>query len=203
MKQFTPDAGYYTISIEPSQGRRLLLSNNERAFIIAQLQDILSVRSLLEEPNSHLRLASHIDLLAFSLLPSSIHLVVFSISKKSSQVLAELLRNRLVAYRSEWHIVNPNRGHTPFITIKQLTGPFDALEATLRTHLRHLDWEFDRYSSIGFYLHDRRGDWMRIWRLTPLYENTPTTYYRLLRHAPELIRAQLPFITSSARHLAT
>ena len=63
---------------------------------------------------------------------------------------------------------------------KKLRGAHQALEQSVAIHSLHTDWEYDRYSSIGFYLHDRRGDWMRLWRLSQLYDNEPTHYRALV-----------------------
>lgn len=180
MSRIINDAGYYLVSLSSSYGSRLLLSNNERAFIISQLQDILRARSFLEEPNPHHRLASKVDLLAYSILPSNTQLLLFSISKHVAEMLGVFLSNRLIEYRSEWQIT-PSKHSTPLITIKKLIGPHDALQVSIKLHSQHSDWEFDRYSSIGFYIHDRRGDWMRLWRLTQLYDNSSEKYLHLLQ----------------------
>src|SRR5690606_10730899 len=66
------------------------------------------------------------------------------------------------------------------IVIRHLAGPHAALQQSVVLHLQHTDWEYDRYSSIGFYLHDRRGDWMHLWRLSQLYANDSTHYQMLL-----------------------
>ncbi len=64
--------------------------------------------------------------------------------------------------------------------MKKLSGKHEALALSASIHLLHKDWEYDRYSSIGFYLHDRRGDWMKLWRLTQLYDNDATLYREYL-----------------------
>lgn len=184
----TTKADYFFISIYPGSTVKLLASNNERAFIISQLQDILSARSLLEDPGALYRLASHIDLLAYSILTNSIQLVVFSISRESAQILCDLLTNRLRQYQSEWR-KNKIGNTQPLVFVRRLVGPHEALSLSTQIHLNHSDWEFDRYSSIGFYLHDRRGDWMRIWRLTQLYENTQSNYRQLLDGSTQHLHA--------------
>lgn len=171
-------AGFFTMTLRHSSRSSLLASNNERAFVVSQLQDLLEMRSLLEDSQAHHRLASHIDLLAYSVLPQSIKLLVFAISEVSVLNLAQIILRRLNSYKGEWQQYGySDTSESSQITIRQVSGPHEALHTTIHMHLRHKNWEFDRYSSIGFYLHDRRGDWVRIWRLTHLY-NTNTNVYR-------------------------
>lgn len=172
-----PTFGYFLITISSAAEGRYIVSNNERAFIISQLQDLLGVRSLLEDPYSNRRLSAHIDLLAYSIAPSSIRLLLFAISRKSAKSLASLIGDRLRQYKSEYGPANHLHEHT--YSIKRLLGAHQALGISINLHCQHADWEYDRYSSIGFYLHDRRGDWMRTWRLSRLYDND-SEVYRLL-----------------------
>ena len=181
-KQESPSAGYYSFTLYKSSGKQVLRSNNERAFVLSQFQDLLGRRSLLEEPDARHRLASHIDLLAFSILDQDIKCILFAISKNAVRTFAELLSNRLIDFQSEWrisaafHSVSSDHAYS----MKVLSGPYDALNKSVELHLRHSDWEYDRYSSIGFYLHDRRGDWMHLWRICQLYENNNKLYRQLV-----------------------
>lgn len=177
-------AAYYHVMVTTPHTSKLLASNNERAFVISQLQDLLSMRSLLEDTTAHKRLAAHIDLLGFSLLPHSMQFVLFSISEGSVQVFLSVLLKRLEQYQSEWRVslfkASKKLPPQPQVSLQKLAGPHDALQVATRLHRHHQDWEFDRYSSIGFYLHDRRGDWMRIWRLSQLYGTDPATYRQII-----------------------
>lgn len=200
------DAGYYLVTLSGQIGRPILRSNNERAFIISQLQDLLGRKSLLEEPAIRHRLASHIDLLAFSIVESNIQFVAFSITRNSMQAFAKCIVYRLSNYQNEWQLAPSfQRFQTdePHITIRRLAGPHEALHHTVTLHQRHLDWEYDRYSSIGFYLNDRRGDWMHVWRLAQLYDNDQNLYRELITHSlPEVkndreLSTALPFVPLS------
>lgn len=186
-------AGYYFLTIQAGDGRTLLASNNERAYIVTQLQDILSMRSLLEDSEAYLRLASHIDLLAYSIQKQHIQLLLFAIAESSARTLGTMLSQRLVHYQSEWRTVKskPMAASIPYVSIKKLIGPHQALQSSLDLHLAHSDWEYDRYSSIGFYLHDRRGDWMRIWRLSYLYDALPTNYRHHIQSSVPISKATL------------
>ncbi len=174
--------GYYLVTIRPSSPGLLLRTNNERAFIISCLQDSLSNRTVLTAINPSTHLAVHIDLLSFSVLKEAVQLIVFTIARSSLEALTHSITSSLVEYQSE----TPNHytSKVPYViaanSIRQLAGPHEALNMSIQLHLNHSDWEFDRYSSIGFYLHDRRGDWVRLWRLSQLYENTISNYRRLI-----------------------
>lgn len=179
-KQASSSHGYYHITVTARSSRRFLRTNNERAFIVSQLQDLLSPRLLLHTIPAHTQLASCIDLLAFSITPDALHLVVFSIDASVAARFSRYLASKLLEYQCEYtpdRLLDESDIH---IDLKKLRGPHHALEHSMTLHILHPDWEYDRYSSIGFYLHDRRGDWMRLWRLSKLYDNDPAQYRSLL-----------------------
>ena len=171
--------GYYNVSIAASTGQKLLRTNDERAFIISQLQDLLTPRLLIDTPE-YKQLASYVDLLAFSINAESVQLVMFSIDRSVVKDLAHHLSRRLIQYQDEHRSHYRIQLDERLVQTKKLRGAHHALTQSIALHRSHTDWEYDRYSSIGFYLHDRRGDWMRIWRLTSLYDNDSTKYLRLL-----------------------
>jgi hypothetical protein len=180
-------AQYYFVTISSSDGIKLLANNNERAFILSQLQDLLNTRSLLEESFTNYRLAHHIDLLAFSLLPLTMQFVLFAIAPQSVQAFTNILIERLQQYKTDQVPIRVVKSES-IVQIKLLLGPHEALQHTLALHRAHKDWEHDRYSSIGFYLHDRRGSWIRLWRLTHLYDNQPENYLQLIQPSEPLMR---------------
>lgn len=173
--------GYCHLTIESSSARKILHSNGERAFIVTQLQDLLSPRLILGDIPAHRQLASCIDLLAFSITPQAVHLVTFSIDFTIAKDFAHRLALRLAQYQSDCTPSSPKRSLDTQVSLEFLSGPHHALSRSISIHFLHEDWEYDRYSSIGFYLHDRRGDWMRTWRLANLYENQPELYYELMK----------------------
>ena len=181
-KRTTPSHGYYHIILRPAPpGTTLLISNGERAYVVALLQDALSPRFVLSNGNSSL--SSYIDLLAFSLTRTEVHLLVFAIDRVAVRYLAAVLSHRLTIYTNEIKVQHYTSPRSPVsLSITKLRGAHHALRASAAIHLRHPNWEYDRYSSIGFYLHDRRGDWMRIWRLTKLYDNNSVHYRQFIEH---------------------
>lgn len=174
-------AGYYLITLRPSTQSVLLANNSERAFVISCLQDSLTMRLYPEIQRPSRTMSAHIDLLAFSILKEAIQLVVFAIAPTSAQSLAMLLHQNIQQHKDEWmYEQSPSKDHLHIKTsLRKLAGQHDALQTSVQLHINHLDWEYDRYSSIGFFLHDRRGDWMRLWRLTHLYENDANNYRNL------------------------
>jgi len=180
MKRLHSSHGYYSLTILPQPDCLLLGSNSERAAVVALLQDLLSPRFLISEAPAHQQLSSCIDLLGFSIRSQQIQLILFSIDRHIVTRFGELLMDGLSVFRDRHFISAPPSYLPPILRATQLQGPHQALDATVALHLLHEDWEYDRYSSIGFYLHDRRGDWMRIWRLTRLYGNESQRYRTLL-----------------------
>lgn len=177
--------GYYLVTIRPNGPGPLLHTNSERAFLISCLQDSLSTRSVLVATNPSAELAVHVDLLCFSILKEAIQFIAFTIARSSLQTLTNSITSSLATYQSDAFNRYPaNTPHSePTISIRKLVGPHEALNMSVQLHLNHFDWEFDRYSSIGFYLHDRRGDWVRLWRLSQLYENNTNNYRGLIELA--------------------
>lgn len=174
--------GYYHVRIRLAEAGRFLKTNNERAFINVQLQQLLTARSVLEDPLYAKSLAHHIDLLAYSISEQGIQLLAYCIDVSSLQHLISILMERLAQYRSEYKIYLKPIAAQPSISVEKLAGQHEALSTSISIHLLHKDWEYDRYSSIGFYLHDRRGDWMRLWRLTRLYDNDATMYREFVQN---------------------
>jgi hypothetical protein len=173
--------GYYHVLVGSAESNRFFKTNNERAFVGVQLQQLLAARSVLEDPLYAKSLAHHIDLLAFSISEDGIQLLAYCIDVSSLQHLVNILLERLAQYRSEYQLYTQLPDAS--VAIRKLVGQHQALSLSADIHLLHKDWEYDRYSSIGFYLHDRRGDWMKLWRLTKLYDNDASAYRRFIRHA--------------------
>ncbi|MGV9001456.1 MAG: hypothetical protein ACOH18_00660 [Candidatus Saccharimonadaceae bacterium] len=180
MKIQSKSYGYYFVSITLPGNQRFMKTNNERAFVISQLQDLLSMRLLIGSVPAHKQLASCIDLLAFSITSEAIQLIVFTIDASILTYLTDHIPSRLAQYQSEYQAPQGKAIVEPRVYTKKLRGPHQALARSVELHSWHEDWEYDRYSSIGFYLHDRRGDWMRTWRLSQLYDNEPLNYRLLI-----------------------
>lgn len=190
MKVRSTTHGYYALSLSSPDGSDLIRSNSERAFIISLFQDTLSPRFILNQGVAYQQLSACIDLLAFSITRKDIRLIVFTIDTHATKALLRTIQLRLAEFQTTTTprpFTSQTHGslHPPVSrsTTQKLYGPHHALLNTLSLHHRHSDWEYDRYSSIGFYLHDRRGDWMRIWRITRLYRNDPHYYFTLIRKA--------------------
>lgn len=190
LQQMQPPHGYFLIKITSLNGSHLLSTNNERAFVVSQLQDLLSHRLLLDALPAHKQLASCIDLIAFSITRQCIQLVVFCIDTSIAAYFVNCISGRISQYKSD---LSPARSDSSRSQsniqagITRLRGPHHAMQQTIKTHLIHSDWEFDRYSSIGFYLHDRRGDWMRIWRIAKLYDQDQNQYLRFIKQEQQLV----------------
>ena len=178
--------GYYHVQVCAAESTRFFKTNNERAFVGVQIQQLLAARSVLEDPLYAKSLAHHIDLLAFSISQEGIQLLAYSIDITSLQQLVNIIIARLNQYRSEYQLYGTQAPNAS-VSLRKLTGEHEALSLSADIHLIHKDWEYDRYSSIGFYLHDRRGNWMKLWRLTKLYDNNISSYRQFI-HAQQQTR---------------
>lgn len=177
-KQLTPSEGYYEITIKAEHKHRyedIISSNSERASILVNLQDILGENY--DPPGKNIlidRLNTNISLLGFSINRNRVSLVVFSLSHADAANLSVVIINNLSSFQeesAELKQLAPMNAR-----IKKLLGPHDALQRCSKLHASHTAWEYDKYSSIGFYLNERKGSWMDIWRLSKLYNNDPEEY---------------------------
>lgn len=175
------DSGYFHVWISSVEGVSFFESGDDKAFFISLLQDVLSPRKGLDELNggSH-GYASTIDLLAYSLTATGVHLLIHTTRKS---VIEDFGQTLLLSYQG--HIQERStRKQLPFDTVfmfDKLAGRHQALDVSREIHLLHDEWRYDRYSSIGFYLDDRRGDWMRPYRLTCLFGGKPKQYLRFIK----------------------
>ncbi len=86
-KKDTP-FGYYRVTISTDANDPLLPTTDDWLLVLAQLQDRLSFRSLLNTELQSKAIATHIDLLAYSLKTYSIELAVFSVSTTTIRLVA-------------------------------------------------------------------------------------------------------------------
>lgn len=175
------DSGYFHIWISSVKGSDFFTDTNDKAYFMTLIQDALSPRSTLDEVYpGHSSYASEIDLLAYSLTPTGVHLLVYTTNKASIEACGQVL---LFSYQT---YLQQGRQYVqlPFDTIfifDKLLGRHEALTVSKEIHLLHEDWRYDRYSSIGFYLDDRRGDWMRPYRLTSLFGGKEEQYLQFIK----------------------
>ena len=178
-----PHPQFYTLSVKAhhlSADRNIVNSNSERARVIATLQDALLGRVPEDSCRAVQEIQHHVDLLAFSITRTEATLLVCSLSARAVRNLGALIINNLIDFQRELNTLS--RKVSLCTSNRPLAGEYDALDVSLDLHANHLDWEYDRYSSIGFYLHERRGAWMHIWRLSRLYDNRPDHYRALMEH---------------------
>jgi len=175
------DSGYFHIWISTADDVAFFSSDLDKAYFMTILQDNLSPRTRISELSMHsLGYADSIDLLAYSLTRRGVHLLVYTSQKSAIEELGQVLLLGYVEFIQD----NPAFTALPFETVflfDHLAGRHQALAVSRDIHMRHTDWRYDRYSSIGFYLDDRRGDWMRPRRLTSLFHNKPRQYLRFIK----------------------
>ena len=175
------DSGYFHIWISSVKGQSFFEDTQDKAFFISVLQEYLSPRTMLQEFSSTPKGFAHtIDLLAFSLTAKGVHLLLFTSQKNSIEIFGQAILLSYAAYIQDKHLV-PNLPFDSLFIFDNLAGRHEALNVSRDIHLLHEDWRGDRYSSIGFYLDDRRGDWMRPYRLTSLFHNAPRRYVQFLK----------------------
>jgi len=175
------DSGYFHVWISSVKDISFFNSDGDKSFFMMLIQDNLSPRAKLDEyPGVSKRYPSEVDLLAYSLTPTGVHLLIHTSRRSAIEEFGQTLLIAYGKYLQEKHIVNELPFDTIFIFDK-LRGRHEALNVSREIHLLHDDWRYDRYSSIGFYLDDRRGDWMRPYRLTSLFEGKPGYYLQFIK----------------------
>lgn len=175
------DSGYFHIWISSVKDVSFFNSTSDKAFFISLIQDELSPHKKLDEIKASSRgYASDIDLLAYSLTSTGIHLLVYTSRKNAIEEFGQVLLFSYEGYLRQQAIITQLPFDTIFI-FDTLVGRHEALQVSKEIHLLHDDWRYDRYSSIGFYLDDRRGDWMRPYRLTTLFNNKARKYLAFIK----------------------
>jgi|GEM_PF-756913 len=175
------DGGYFHVWISSTENVPFFSSDIDKAFFLTLMQDTLSPRLKLKEyyPYNY-HYSNDLDLLAFSLTNAGVHLLVHA---KCTSAIDEFGQTLLFAY-GDYLQDQKQRDPLPFdgsFVFDRLLGRHQALHVSRKIHLLHDDWRGDRYSSIGFYLDDRRGDWMRPYRITSLFQDNSRQYVRFLK----------------------
>ena len=175
------DSGYFHVWISSDKDVSFFNRDEDKSFFISLIQDNLSPRARLDEyPGISKRYPTEIDLLAYSLTPTGVHLLIHTSRRSAIEEFGQMLLMAYGKYLQDTHIVKDLPFDTIFIFDK-LRGRHEALGVSREIHLLHDNWRYDRYSSIGFYLDDRRGDWMRPYRLTSLFDGKPKQYLRFIK----------------------
>lgn len=167
---------YYHLWIAAAKDQVFFQTNLDKALVISLFQKLLSPRSGLKNPHNY---SGELNIIAYSLTDFGMNLLLSAASAKAVEDFGQDLLTRYAHYLQEqrtWEIL-------PFDTIFAydiLQDEHEALAISREIHLLHEDWRNDRYSSIGFYLDDRRGDWLSPWRLADLYDNDSIWYQNFL-----------------------
>ncbi|MDB5179692.1 MAG: hypothetical protein JWN12_324 [Candidatus Saccharibacteria bacterium] len=175
------DSGYFHVWVSSVNNVVFFNDNEDKAFFMTLIQDNLSPREKLEElkvrTSGH---SSEIDLLAYSLTETGVHLLVHTTRKTAIEEFGQVLLFSYQIHVQQRSLLQQLPFDTIFIFDK-LAGRHEALHVSKEIHLLHDEWRYDRYSSIGFYLDDRRGDWMRPYRLTSLFNAKPKQYLQFMK----------------------
>lgn len=174
---FTPKnsvPGYYHLSIHPNKTN----IKNSKALFLSLLQEYLSPRLRLTTNNSVMyQYSKSIDLIAFTLEGSCFELVCHCTNKYVLlHFLGTIKRDYCFHAQDECEV-----------STKKLKDIEAVLSKTLQLHSKDLPDRYNQYSSIGFYLHDRRGDWMRLWHVAELFQDLQNEYRSLLRSTTQQV----------------
>jgi len=186
MKRHIEEGSYYHLWIAAAHDSLFFQSNLDKACVISIFQNILSPR------NQNVR-SDSVSLVAYSLTDFGMNLLLYAKKKDVVEGFGQVLLLQYAAYLTEqrsWEVL-------PFDTIftnDRLKDEHEALVISKQIHLLHHYWRNDRYSSIGFYLDDRRGDWIQPWRLVALFNNDRSWYEHYLKD-------ELPYEKTSSPEL--
>ena len=186
---------YYHLWIAAAKDQIFFQTGYDKAFFISLLQDYLSPRANLGQwSRRHQGYAAELDLIVYSLTDFGINLLVCTSNVEAVEDFGQSLLSHYAVYLSQqqsWEVL-------PFDTVfvyDHLADEHEALGVSREIHLLHDDWQGDRYSSIGFFINDRRGDWLQPWRLTNLFNNDQDWYFNfMLEDSDHADIEQLQFI---------
>ena len=163
----TSTAGYYHLSVHPNKNN----AAKTKALFLSLLQEYLSPRLRLTTSDSVMyQYSGEIDLIAYMLEENCFDLVCYCNNKYVLLHFLKTLKQDYCFYA---------QGECT-VTTKKLKDIEAALHETLRLHSKQPLDRYNQYSSIGFYLHDRRGDWMRLWHIASLFQDLQSEYRVLL-----------------------
>jgi hypothetical protein len=172
---------YYHLWIAAAKDQVFFGSVTDKAFFIALFQDYLSPRANLGQwSRRHQGYAQELDLIVYSLTDFGVNLLLCTSDTEAIEDFGQALLSHYATYLSQ----QTNWEKLPFDTIftyDHLADEHEALAISRDIHLLHRNWRSDRYSSIGFYIEDRRGDWMQPWRLTNLFHNDAEWYLNFMQ----------------------
>jgi len=186
---------YYHVWIAAAKDQIFFQTSFDKAFFISLFQDYLSPRASLGEwSRRHQGYAAELDLIVYSLTDFGVNLLVCTSNVEAVEDFGQSLLSHYATYLSQqqsWEVL-------PFNTVfvyDHLADEHEALGISREIHLLHDDWQSDRYSSIGFFIDDRRGDWLQPWRLTNLFHNDRNWYFNFMQDDADRIPAEtLQFI---------
>lgn len=185
---------YYHLWIAAAKDQIFFETSLDKAYIVHLFHEYLSPRMQLDNGFSqHHNYSSSVDLIAYSLTDFGMNLLLSASSTRSVEDFGQSLLTRYSEFLNQqraWEML-------PFDTIftyDNLADEHEALGISREIHLLQDNWRHDQYSSIGFYLDDRRGDWLQPWRLTNLYNNDPEWYQNFLMDEVPLEVGALEFL---------
>jgi hypothetical protein len=166
---------YYHLWIAAAKDQVFFQTNLDKAYIVTLFQDYLSPMTNTGNKQNY---SKDLQLITYSLTQYGMNLLLLGTGARIEDFGQSLLTDyaNYVQQQRVWEVL-------PFDTIfayDDLADEHEALAISREIHLLHEDWRSDRYSSIGFYLDDRRGDWLSAHRLADLYDNDSVWYQNYL-----------------------
>lgn len=182
---------FYHLWINSIKRKPFFIDNLDKAFFISMLQDHLSPHKKMRGQIGHGQsYADSIDLTAYSLTTTGVHLLV---KPSKENCLDKFAHDMLVGYLN--YFLNKHKGKdSPFKSIfiyDKIISADEALKTSIDIHLMHDDWRGDKYSSLGFFLDDRRGDWLKAYHIASLYDFNPANYLAMIIENLSLAKQQL------------
>lgn len=157
-----------------SNDSSIFLDGLDRAYLISLFQRYLTTnRPKFVEYSPYKNYSYDIELVAFSLTDSKVSLLLYQLSVGGYE---QYLRSVLTSYK-RYFSRRHNQGAVAFR--KPRVTPLSNNEAVIASktiHRQANDWRDTRYSSLGFYINERRGDWVKPVRITSAFNNSPSRY---------------------------
>jgi len=179
MKRLTKDH-FYHLWIAAADEHIFFADTLDKAFFVSLFQDNLSPRKNLDMNNPFINTTSpQVALVAYSLTKFGVNILVTAPRDSMARAFGQILLIQYMEYLSH----SKKMRAVPFDTIfthDHIDTEYEALQVSKEIHHLHEGDHYDRYSSIGFYIYDRRGDWIQPWRLTRLYKNDNDWYVQFL-----------------------
>lgn len=189
LKVFAPDS-YYHIYNRGVEKRTIFLDDRDYRTFLSYFKVALSpelkeeyqreaLSQLAVARLRRLKLDSQIELLAYCLMPNHFHLLIYQKDRESmSQLMRSIMTGYVLYFNKRYKRVGPLFQGT--YKASRLDTDAYLWHISRYIHLNSKDWEHYTYSSLPYYLGERKAEWVTPKRVINLHNDYKQGYLEFL-----------------------